>query len=449
MLNDRVGHMVVQFRAVLAETERLAPDKLHAYQKNLLERLVQHAYRNVPFYQARLTPLFRGAKPDLSHWNELPILTRAEAQHNTTALTATTVPANAGAVDKGETSGSTGRPLSYLVNELVNVGTLGTTDRALRWWKFDGNKTMATFVARKRDSSAISGEVTVTGWRVGFPGPHHMIPISSDNDKLIDRLVTLRPNYLTGQSFTLLGLAERVRARGIDLHFERINSTSTALSDEIRGICKDVLGARPIDQYGARETGLIACECPWCGHYHINAETMLVEILDASGQPSAPGDVGRVVLTSLYNYAMPFIRYEIGDFAVAGPRRVKCRIKLPVLTKIMGRYRNSFTLHDGRVIFPFLPVARLREFISFEQFQVVQTDYKSIEVRYVPLDRSRIANVTGLEQCVRELIDPTFSVQAVAVDSIPRSASGKFEDYLSLVPHHADQRTTPESSPLE
>jgi phenylacetate-CoA ligase len=304
----------------------------------------------------------------------------------------------------------------------------------LRWWEFDGAKTMATFVARKRDSAAITDETTVAGWSVGFSGLHHMIPISPDNDKQIDRLIELRAHYLTGQSFILLGLAERVRERGVNLRFERIISTSTALSDEIRNICKEVLGARPIDQYGARETGLIACECPWCGHYHVNAETVLVEILDAEGRPCAPGETGRVVLTALYNYAMPFIRYEIGDFAIAGPRRVKCPVKLPALTKIMGRYRNSFTLHDGRVIFPLVPVARLREFISFEQFQVVQTDYDAIEVRYVPLDPSRPADTTGLEACVRELIDASFNVRALAVDEIPRSASGKFEDYLSLVP---------------
>ena len=434
MMNDRIERMVIKFRDVLAETERLPPDKLRAYQETLLAPLIRHAQRNVSFYQSRLAPLFRGAELDLSRWDEVAILTRAEAQRSTQALTARIVPPDAGAVDSGETSGSTGRPLRYLVNQLANVATLGATDRALRWWEFDGAKTMATFVARKRDSAAITDETTVAGWRVGFSGLHHMIPISPDNDKQIDRLIELRAHYLTGQSFILLGLAERVRERGINLRFERINSTSTALSDEIRNICKEVLGARPIDQYGARETGLIACECPWCGHYHVNAETMLVEILDAEGRPCAPGETGRVVLTSLYNYAMPFIRYDIGDLAVAGPRRVKCPVKLPALTRIMGRYRNSFTLHDGRVIFPLVPVARLREFISFEQFQVVQTDYDAIEVRYVPLDPSRSADAVGLEACVRELIDASFNVRAVAVDEIPRSASGKFEDYLSLVP---------------
>lgn len=432
-MHDRIERMVIKFRDVLAETERLPPDKLRAYQENLLVPLVQHASRNVPFYGSWLAPLFRGADIDLSRWNEIPILTRAEAQRNTQMLTARAVPPHAGAVEGGETSGSTGRPLRYLVNELANVASLGSTDRALRWWDFDGAKTMATFVARTLDDAPTPEGTTVTGWRVGSAGLHHMIDMSADTDTRIDWLLARRPHYLTAHSFTLFDLAERVQARGANLRFERINSTSMVLSDETRNICKDVFGARPIDQYGARETGLIACECPWCAQYHINAESMLVEILDPKGQPCLPGNVGRVVLTALYNYAMPFIRYEIGDLAVAGPSRITCPTKLPTLKQILGRYRNSFTLHDGRVIFPLVPVARLREFISFSQFQIVQTDYDAIEVRYVPLDLSHSADAVGLEACVRKLIDPSFNVRVVAVEDIARSASGKFEDYLSLV----------------
>lgn len=432
-MRDRIERMVIEYRDVLAETERLPPDKLRAYQNDLLVPLVEHARRNVPFYEHRLGPLFRGTGVDLSHWEDVPILSRAEAQRNTQALTARTVPPHAGAVEGGESSGSTGRPLRFLVNELTKVASLGVTDRALRWWDFDGAKTMASFVARSRYRGSGPDGMTVTGWRVGYAGTHHMIDISLDNNSRLDWLLRHHPHYLTAQSFILFGLAEHASARGVKLQFERINSTSSVLSDDIRNICKDVFGACPIDQYGARETGLIACECPWCGLHHVNAETLLVEILDADGKPSLPGKVGRVVLTSLYNYAMPLIRYEIGDFAVAGPRRIRCPVKLPAIGQIMGRYRNSFTLRDGRVIYPSVPVARLREFISFAQFQIVQTDYDAIEVRYVPLVPQQGADAVGLETCLRELIDTSFNVRAVAVDDIPRSASGKFESYLSLV----------------
>ena len=433
MVADRIDRMVMKFRDVLAETERLHPDKLQAYQENLLAPLVLHAYHYVPFYKKALARLCLGRDVDLNRWDEVPILTRAEAQRNIPGLTAQIVPPHAGAVTAGETSGSTGRPIRYKINELAQIASLGATDRAFRWWQFDGNKSMASFVARTRNDARPPDGKVERGWRVGSSGLHHMIDLSADTNMRIEWLCRRRPDYLTAHSFILLELAEHASARAVDLKLERINSIGSVLTEEIRNACKEAFGTRPIDQYGAQETGLMACECPWCGHFHVNAETVLIEILDAHGRPSKPGAVGRVIVTSLYNYAMPFIRYEIGDFAVAGPAQPKCPVKLPALGQIMGRFRNAFTLQDGRTVYPYVPVSRLRQHISFEQFQIVQTDLASIEVRYVPPQGRQNVDASGLEACLRELIDPSLSVQAVAVDKIERSASGKYEDYLSYV----------------
>lgn len=162
---------------------------------------------------------------------------------------------------------------------------------------------------------------------------------------------------------------------------------------------------------------------------------MLVEILRDDGTPCAPGETGRVIVTSFYNYAMPFIRYEIGDYAVVGPLKVKCPVRLPTLARVFGRYRNTFTLKDGRIIYPYVTIGRFRDFVAFEQVQVVQTDYDEIEVRYVPLSNAK-PDEAGLQAYLREAIDQSFNVRAVAVDEIPRTGSGKFEDFLSLVPRH-------------
>jgi phenylacetate-CoA ligase len=132
---------------------------------------------------------------------------------------------------------------------------------------------------------------------------------------------------------------------------------------------------------------------------------------------------------------MPFIRYEIGDYAVAGPLKVKCPVRLPTLARVFGRYRNTFTLKDGRIIYPYVAIGRFRDFIPFEQVQVVQTDYDAIEVRYVPLSKAK-ADEAGLQAYLRDAIDRSLNVRAIAVDEIPRSPSGKFEDFLSLVPRH-------------
>jgi hypothetical protein len=108
----------------LAETERLTPDESQAYQQKLFEPLLQHAHRHVPFYVQRLAPLFRGGTLDLDRFQEIPRAANALA------------------------SGSTGRPFVHRPNQLPIIAGLSLTDRLLRWRDFDGNKTMATFIAR-------------------------------------------------------------------------------------------------------------------------------------------------------------------------------------------------------------------------------------------------------------------------------------------------------------
>jgi phenylacetate-CoA ligase len=430
---DRIDRMVLKFRDVLAETERLGPEKLRAYQENLLGPLIQHAHRNVPFYKNRLASLLRDGEVDLARWREVPILTRAEAQRSTKAMTATISPPYAGPVESGETSGATGRPLHYLCNEITNVAALALTDRAFRHWNFDGGKSMALFTSDYRHLAPPPDGATFDGWRPGFRGKYYLLGAWADTDAQIEWLCRRRPNYLTAQSGTLFWLAERVLARGVDLKFEGIVSIAMTLTDEIRALCREAFGARIADRYGASEIGSIASECPYCGHYHIDAEAVVIEVVRDDGMACEPGETGRVIATSLYNYAMPFIRYEIGDYAMAGPARIKCPVKLPALSRIFGRYRNMFTLADGRIIYPDLEASNLREFISFEQMQVVQTEYDQVEVRYVSSCEKREPDETGLEAYVRARLDPSLHVSAVAVDEIPRAASGKFEDYLSLV----------------
>src|SRR6185436_9202776 len=104
---------------------------------------------------------------------------------------------------------------------------------------------------------------------------------------------------------------------------------------------------RVIDNYGVTETGYIAFECPAGGGYHVCSESVLVELLDDDGNDVPEGEPGRVVLTSFYNFAMPLIRYAVGDLAVAAHGPCPCGRTLPRLATILGRQRNIFTFPDG------------------------------------------------------------------------------------------------------
>lgn len=431
---DPADQMVLKFRAVLAATERLPPEALHAYQRQLLLPLVQHARTHMPFYKTRLAPLMRGVDIDLERWSAVPILTRAEAQAATAAMTTANVPTSLGHIGRDETSGSTGRPLAFSTNGLQAVAARAMTDRLYRWWGLDGRRTLASFISRRKVPAPAPDGVTFAGWRTGEPaGRHHLLDMSADTDQQIDWLLRRRPDYLLAYSATLAPLAERVRARGMALKFEAVIGVSNVVSDETRRLCREVLGAPLIDQYGADEAGSIATQCRHCGLYHIAAESILVEIVDAAGKPCAPGETGRVVVTPLYAYATAFIRYEIGDYATVGRSDPTCPIRLPTLNRIIGRFRNTFRLADGRIVYPLFSIAKLRDFVALLQFQIVQTSYDEVEVRYVPAPSAPPADEAGLGEYLRQEIDQGLRVKAVPVDAIPRSQDGKFEDFVSLV----------------
>lgn len=433
-MTSRSDQMVLKFRDVLATTERLGAEELAAYQQSLLKPLLLHARAHAPFYAQRLACVFRGDEVDLSRWHEIPVLTRAQAQQATAAMTARAVPPHLGAVTPDETSGSTGRPLIFATNALVAVAARAMTDRLLRWWGFDGDRTMATFISRRKVPSPAPDGSLFAGWRAGHPhGRHHLLDMSADSDQQIDWLARVQPDYLTAYSSTLRPICERIRERGLELSIRKIIGVSSQLQPETRELCREILGARVIDQYGADEIGSIATECPQCGLYHVAAESVLVEIVDEAGKPCGPGETGRVVLTPLYAYATVFIRYEIGDYATVPGEASTCSVRLPALRRVVGRFRNVFRLRDGRAIYPLFSVARLRQLVPMRQFQIVQTGYDTLEVRYVPIEGDGQADAAELEAYLREALTSTVSVGVVPVDRIDRAPSGKFEDFVSLV----------------
>jgi phenylacetate-CoA ligase len=151
------------------------------------------------------------------------------------------------------------------------------------------------------------------------------------------------------------------------------------VSADVHAACRDTWGVPVQDIYCCEEQGYIATQCPLYEHYHVLSETILVEVLNEQGRPCAPGQLGRVVLTPLHGFAMPLLRYAIGDYAeVGGP--CPCGRGLPVLQRIPGRERNQVVLADGRHTWPDISAlwAAIRD---VEQIQLIQRSPHQVEVR--------------------------------------------------------------------
>lgn len=426
--------VVRTFGRTLAETEWLSPEKLRLYQAPLIAKLLRHAQYNTDFYRDRFDFDLDSTEEIERNWSAIPILTRAEAVANQKRLLSRLVPPEAGAIEEGATSGSTGMRLSFRQNQLNTLASQALTERMWRWWKVDGTKTCARISLPQRMNEPTSPDgITLFGWHSAHPRAlHYALSPTTDVAVQVRWLAARKPAYLAAYSSVLKEIAKECSRTGTKLDFELLFSFGTVVDDETIKLCRDIFVTEIADTYGAMEAGHFAAQCRQCREYHLSAEVNQVEILRDDGSPAADGEIGRVVVTSLYNYAMPLIRYEIGDLAEAGSTRARCRRGLPSLRRILGRYRNLFRFRDGTTVWP-RPL-ELGKFIALKQFQVVQKDYDHIEIRYVPAPSDQSVDLPALTQRVRRILKQPIDVTVCAVDAIPRSESGKYEDFVSEVP---------------
>jgi phenylacetate-CoA ligase len=412
----------------------MSPDEMEAHRAPRLSQFLAYARQNVVFYRDRLD--FDVNSPDETRkwWSQIPILTRREAAEQREKLISASTPLDAGPIVAKETSGSTGMPLRYRSTAAFSVVNCALTERMFRWWRVDGSKSYAQIAATSREEARLVGGTTRYGWHTARPkGVKYCLSHIFDIGTQLDWLLARKPAYLTSFAAIIKELAITAKRRGVALRIELVFSAAAVLDAETRELSRSVFGAEIADTYGAQEAGHLAAQCPGCGEYHASADATVIEILRDDGSPAAPGEVGRVIVTPFHNYAMPLIRYELGDYAEVGGTGAVCPRKLPRLKRILGRYRNLFTFRDGTRVWPVATGFDLHKYMALKQFQVVQTDFEHIEIRYVPDRDSRPVDLAGLTERVRKVLGQPVEVSVRAVPQIERAATGKFEDCVSLV----------------
>jgi phenylacetate-CoA ligase len=213
-----------------------------------------------------------------------------------------------------------------------------------------------------------------------------------------------------------------------------VRTISGTVSASLRQECQSFLGVPLTDLYSAQEVGIIGIQCPDSGLLHLQSENLLVEVLDAQGQPCNEGETGQVVVTDLHNFAMPLIRYELRDWAEVGPA-CPCGRGLPTLCVVKGRNRNMAFSPDGKPYWPVLGLNRFRQIIpNLRQYQLVQTKFDAITVRLV-CDRSPTGEqLQSLHNTLTEALGYTYRLEwQMHSTELPLSASGKFEEFMSLL----------------
>ncbi len=237
-------------------------------------------------------------------------------------------------------------------------------------------------------------------------------------------LVAWRPEVIVGYTNALYSFARSLRERGLAAPSPRsVVVGAEKLHPFQRELIEDVFRAPVFETYGSREFMLVAAQCERRQGLHVTAEHLIVEVVDDEGRPVAEGLEGRVVVTDLFNYAMPFIRYATGDRAIAGGM-CDCGRGLPTLRSIVGREADVIHTPAGRrvtgLFFPHL----LKDFPDVRRFQVVQERPDSVVLRLIAptIGVADLGRITSASQAVLGS-DVSFAIEQVL--DIPLTAAGK------------------------
>jgi len=353
-------------------------------------------------------------------------------QSRRAAITVAQPPAAHGNPFEYSTTGSLGMPVQGLGNELTHLFASALIMRNHLWQRRDLSRKFAA-IRSKIESGARSawGPIEAAAF---VTGPAAGLDIATDVDRQIDWLHAEQPAYLLTHPSNLRALLLRARERQLAVpSLLELSCFGEMLPGDLRALAQSVWQLPLSDVYSSEEFGNIALQCPeHPEHYHVQAENLLLEVVDDDGSPCAPGEIGRVLVTTLHNFTMPLLRYAIGDYAEPGPA-CACGRGLPVLRRIAGRRRNMLRRHDGGSHWPSFPYEGLKPIADFRQIQIVQHRLDEIEVILAGVPPLDAAHEAAFSARLWELLRGRFSLRYTYAESIAASAGGKFEDFVSHV----------------
>ena len=414
--------------------------KLSQFQEKHLKKLLLHAYENVPYYTKVFDKigLIKDGNVDLSKFNKIPILTKDIIRKHYKELFSKDYTERSWYYK--ESGGSTGEPIKIVQDDVYvrwrNAAEHYYYANILNIDEIASKKVIVWGSWSDLFQSTKGIKAKITSWLKNSKLLNCLKMTEADIERYIQVINSYKPELIRGYSSSLCELARYAESKKLKVFTPKaIVGTAETLTPEMRKQIENVFGTKLYNFYGAREVSSLAGECKE-GLMHIFSFYNHVEILDGKNKPVKKGDEGRVIVTNLFNYSMPIIRFEIGDVAVLGPKKCKCGNILPVLEKITGRITEWFVKEDGTTISPiffiilFMGVYEKR---LCKKFQIIQEDYKKIRILIVPENDKKISNKKDIEEKIKLMMGKACKIQWEYVDDIPKTKSGKYVFVKSLV----------------
>ncbi len=375
-------------------------------------------------------------KTAVENWNELPVMTKKEFQKPLTErLSEGFTPAT---VYVNKTSGSSGDPFIFAKDKFCHALTWANNIRHFGWFGIDFNSSLQArfygipldFIGNKKEriKDLLSNRYRFT--------------IFDLSDAVLEKVVLKFQNkkfdYINGYTSSIVLFAKFLQKKNIVLTtvcptLKFCIVTSEMLFDADKILLEKQFGVPVVNEYGASELDLIAFQNP-IGEWQVNSETLFVEVLDEENTILPNGKEGRIVITSLYNKAHPFIRYDIGDVGILDEKSTP---KKPILKKLLGRTNDVAVLPSGKkspgLTFYYVTKSIIEDDGNVKEFVIKQTKIDTFIIEYVSeLELTQI-QVQQIEKAITTYLESGLTFSFIRKDKLERSKSGKLKQFVSLV----------------
>lgn len=397
--------------------------KLLDYQNKKLRSIIRYAYEFVPFYHAKFRQV--QIKPDdvktVDDLGKLPIITKNEVKANFDSVVSREFRTQN--LRTLSTSGSTGKPLRVYISKDEDGFRKAKHLRANLSCGHNPRDCWVTITSPSHFSEATRLQRILNIYAPKF------VSVFADVTQQLSIIEKTRPDILDGYSSSLFMLAKEASKTGTKAIRPKSVFGGAELSDDAsRQFIEKVFSVPFYDQYATIELERMAWQCSAKCGYHIDADALIMQFVDANGEEEvAEGESGEIVCTSLFNYAMPFIRYAIGDTGTPSDEECSCGRKLPLMKAVEGRKDSLLFLPNGRILSPRAFTIAIGGFQSNQDIEQYSLTQKRIDHFEIQIATRENVNRTALE---RELITHLEKVLNIKANEVTFNV--RFVEKISL-----------------
>ena len=367
----------------------------------------------------------------------MPVLKRETLNHQGDEFLSSDIPKSHGVLNTIYTSGTTGQPVRVVRTMHAFTYWSAFTARDHIWHNRDIKGTLAAIRSSEKGFAPYPTGAQHYAWGmkdgVFKSGPSVSLNLNTSIPDMVRWIAKNEPDYLLTMPNVIKRLAPYCIENGITFpNLREVQVLGEMCGEHLRQQCREAWDVPLHANYTSREIGYMALQCPVRDHYHVQSEGVYLEVLDDDDQPCEMGQTGRVVVTSLHNYAMPLIRYEIGDYAELGAP-CDCGRGLPVISRILGRELDILVLPTGEQRWTMLGSLDIRDFMAMApilQYQFAHVAADRIEVRLAAKRELTAEEEANIANWARKKLGYPFKIGFAYFDELPLTKAGKFKDFV-------------------